>query len=146
MKINQGEITIGISELYNSMSEDERREFLQNLAWEDDIFEDTVSDISKGFSSSNYNVHITKTRKKLLEKVGIIEKSYIKDLLREIDMAHKYADYFRNSLWDFKNKVSKWNSDNYLCGGKRIKIPQYNEYPKAEWDLDKFVDRIIEKS
>lgn len=146
MQIEQGQIIIGISDLYNSLPEDERREFLQNLAWEEDIFEDTVNDILKGVSGSNYNIHITKVREKILEQVGIIEKSYIRDLLREIDRANKYAEYFRNSLWDFQQKVRQWNYDyfkNWYCDEK-IKIPQYNEYPKAEWYLDKFVDKIID--
>lgn len=144
MKINKdGEVIVNIYDLYNGLSDEDKKQFLETVTWTDDIFERLSERVLEDYATSKFDSYIFKAREKLLQQAGTLEKEYIKALLIELSSSSKYCDYFRHSLWDLERKIRDWNRE--LPEEYRLEIPSYNDYPNSDWNIEKFVDQLIEK-
>lgn len=95
MKIENGYVQIDIEDVWNSLDEKGKYDFLENIAFTNEAWESIVdsliidSIIEESVVSSTYNAHIMKARQKLLEHLGKIQVKHFTTLVHELNKAKK---------------------------------------------------------
>lgn len=142
MKLEDGYIKVDIYDLFSGMSDEQKREFLTSVTWTDEVFEDMKTAIMENYATSSYDYNIHMLREHFLKESGILTRKYMEAMLRDLDKAKKDADYYRNALWETQRFVT--DQQDGIPWDDRIKTKEYRDYPTADWNIEKYVEKLFE--
>jgi len=137
MKIENGWVKIDICDVWDALDDDGKREFLENIAYKTEVFEEIVDQIvneitNESVVAENFNGYIYKAREKILEKLNLIQARHFVSLIHELECAKRKAYENDKKYWDLRRKVR-----DYL--GFDI-VNQFNELEKERVEYPKWLD------
>jgi hypothetical protein len=137
IKIDDGVLSINLSDILDVMTDDHKREFMKHAVWQQDIFEDLIHAIvNDHIVTEHFGSNIYDTRKQILESIGKLEANHFRSLMHELEQSEIEKDKWQTDYWKLYHSLS---SD------QKMKAPQTERYQNAKWPSDVAVEQEMAK-
>lgn len=139
MKIEEGYVKINFDDIWNTLSENDKYTFLEDVVYTNEAWKTIVDSlvldpiIDDIIVSTNYNNHIYEAREKILENLGKIELKHFVSLLHELDDTKRQL-YIKDQEYIKLQKLHRdITSENYIFGiGEIYKSVEYPTWVNEE--------------
>jgi IS1 family transposase len=133
IKIDDGVLSINLSDILDVMTDDHKREFMKHAIWQKDIFEDLIyAIVNDHIVTEHFGSNIYDTRKQILENIGKLETNHFRSLMHELEQSQIEKDKWQADYWKLYNSLS---SD------QKARAPRTEPYQGAKWASDAKVEQ-----
>jgi len=128
-KLEKGDLKINIVDLLDSAGGEVRKQLVQALACEDELFKEIVEQLRTGFTTDGnytYNRVIQESRRRILEMTGALATKAIEDLVRQRDNAFERVAGLEKDIREIRDAWPEGTEGYPLPQGK-VNLHRFND-------------------
>lgn len=139
VKIEDKQLKINIYDLIDMLSDDDKKDFANKLAFDPYLMNQFIEDMLTGIATPSFNYHFWEARNRFIELLPQMSKDIISTLVHELDCAKLKAQRMEEWAWNL------WKFHCHERNESWSNVPSQGEYIHAGWERDAALCARIEK-